>query len=76
MRILALALLASVQIGGIFGYPSGEACQVIVDTCRRWLESQPGSLEEIRLVGYDDGTVGDFRQAAGLGTGREEPESR
>ena len=47
---------------GIFGYPRPEACRVIVETCRRWLEEHPGLLARIDLVGFDADAAGDFRR--------------
>jgi O-acetyl-ADP-ribose deacetylase (regulator of RNase III) len=50
---------------GVFGYPRPDACRVIVAACREWLERRPGILSEVRLVGYDDEAVQDFRAALG-----------
>jgi putative ATPase len=49
---------------GIFGYPRAEATRVIADEVVRWVEAHPDALDEVRLVGYDEATAGDF--AAGL----------
>ncbi len=49
---------------GIFGYPRGEATAVIARTVAAWLAAHPGRVDEVRLVGYDDGTTADF--AAGV----------
>ena len=49
---------------GIFGYPRPEATAVVAATAARWLEANPDTIDEIRLVGYDDGTAADF--ATGL----------
>ncbi len=59
-RSLALPAISS----GIFGYPRNEATAVIARTVVGWLESNPGKLDEVRLVGWDEGTAADF--AAGL----------
>ncbi|HUO45813.1 MAG TPA: macro domain-containing protein [Acidimicrobiia bacterium] len=48
---------------GIFGYPRPDACQVIVETCRGWLQDRPGIINRIDLVGYDRETADDFRAA-------------
>jgi putative ATPase len=48
---------------GIFGYPRPEATRAIVDACREWLEEHPSELSEVRLVGFDPGTVADFEEA-------------
>lgn len=69
------ALAASADVGadsvafpaissGIFGYPRAEATLVIADEAVRWLRAHPGSLSEVRLVGFDAATVTDFE--AGL----------
>ena len=49
---------------GIFGYPLAEAAAVIASECVDWARAHPGSLEEIRLVGYDRAAASAF--AAGL----------
>ncbi len=49
---------------GIFGYPRPEATAVIARTVVAWLSEHPGEIDEVRLVGFDSGTAGDF--AAGL----------
>ena len=38
---------------GIFGYPLGEATQVIASECAAWAGEHPDALAEIRLVGFD-----------------------
>ena len=48
---------------GIFGYPRAEACQVIVQAARGWLDRRPGLITEIRLVGYDQESADQFRHA-------------
>jgi O-acetyl-ADP-ribose deacetylase len=49
---------------GIFGYPRPEACAVIARTASDWVGRNPGMLDEVRLVGWDDSTTADF--VAGL----------
>ncbi len=49
---------------GVFGYPRDEAAAVIADEVISWLEDHPDTLEEVRLVGYDEEAADDF--AAGL----------
>lgn len=50
--------------GGIFGYPLGEAAAVIASEGAAWAREHPGSLDEIRLVGFDPAAEEAF--AAGL----------
>lgn len=53
---------------GIFGYPRREATRVIAQAVADWLEADPGTVREVILVGYDQATATDFREAvAGLG---------
>ena len=47
---------------GIFGYPRPEACRVIVETCRRWLDEHPGLVSRVDLVGFDTEAADDFRR--------------
>jgi hypothetical protein len=49
----------------VFGYPRREACAVIARAASEWVRRNPGKLDEVRLVGWDDSTTADF--AAGLG---------
>ena len=58
-RTVALPAISA----GIFGYPRAEACQVIVAAGREWLDRRPGLISEIRLVGLDPDTSGDFGKA-------------
>jgi len=39
---------------GIYGYPLDEATDVIVGTTWRWTTSNPGAVESILFVGFDD----------------------
>lgn len=48
---------------GVFGYPRPEATAVIAGAARRWIDTHPGSLDEIILVGYDDSTTAEFQSA-------------
>ena len=48
---------------GIFGYPRAEACAVIVRTVCDWLEANPGAIDRVLLVGYDEAAANDFRAA-------------
>lgn len=48
---------------GIFGYPRREAARVIAEACRSWSDGHPDTIEEIRLVGYDEAATDDFRAA-------------
>jgi O-acetyl-ADP-ribose deacetylase len=48
---------------GIFGYPPADAARVIARTCRSWLAQRPGSVREVRLVGFDGATAGYFASA-------------
>jgi O-acetyl-ADP-ribose deacetylase (regulator of RNase III) len=48
---------------GIFGYPRTEATRVIAEETVAWLEAAPASISEVRLVGFDQGTAGDFAAA-------------
>jgi O-acetyl-ADP-ribose deacetylase (regulator of RNase III) len=54
---------------GIFGYPRAEATKVMARAIGEWLAGHPGSVEEVRLVGFDAGTAKDF--ASGLETTAE-----
>lgn len=45
---------------GVFGYPPPEAGRVIADACASWLGYQPGSVEEVRLVGLDTDAAAHF----------------
>ena len=47
---------------GIYGYPPAESCRVIVETADAWLDDG-GSVEEIRLVAFDEATAGHFDAA-------------
>ncbi|MEX2322471.1 MAG: macro domain-containing protein [Acidimicrobiia bacterium] len=52
---------------GIFGYPLAEACRVIADAVTAWIGSNPDTLEEARLIGFDDATTDAFRLASDNG---------
>ena len=49
---------------GIFGYPPEDACRVIAQTARTWID-EGGQLDAIRLVAFDEATAGYFRAALG-----------
>jgi glutamate racemase len=74
-RAVVAALDAAVAIGarsvafpaisaGIFGYPLGEATAVIAAAVVEWVRDHPGTLDEVRLVGYQDQVTRGF--ASGL----------
>lgn len=46
---------------GIYGYPLAEATAVLTDEVMRWLAAHPGSVEEVRLVGFNDVVTQHFR---------------
>ena len=48
---------------GIFGYPPGEATQVIADACAQWLGEGPRGVEDVALVAFDDRTGDLFDKA-------------
>jgi O-acetyl-ADP-ribose deacetylase len=58
-RTVALPAISA----GIFGYPLAEATRVIVSAARDWVAEHPDALDEIRLVGFDEGTTAAFREA-------------
>jgi O-acetyl-ADP-ribose deacetylase (regulator of RNase III) len=58
LRSVALPAIAT----GIFGYPKAEGCRVIAQECWKHLQG-PGSLQEIRLVAFDDETAQRFTEA-------------
>ncbi|MEA3501493.1 MAG: macro domain-containing protein [Actinomycetota bacterium] len=47
---------------GIFGYPTEDACRVIVETVVVWL-SEGGELDEVRLVAFDGETADHYATA-------------
>lgn len=56
-RTVALPAISA----GIFGYPLREATRVIAASCAAWAATHPGSLDEIRLVGFDPAAQEAFR---------------
>jgi putative ATPase len=48
---------------GIFGYPQAEATEVIVAAAADWAARHPGTLTEIRLIGFDASCTADFMAA-------------
>jgi putative ATPase len=74
------ALDAAVDIGarsiafpaisaGIFGYPRAEATAVIAFQVVDWVDRHGDAMDEIRLVGYDQGTTADFEKGLTLVVG-------
>jgi putative ATPase len=59
IRSIALPAISA----GTFGYPRAEACKVIAQSIRDWLESNPSTLERVVLVGYDEPATNDFAEA-------------
>lgn len=59
-KSIALPAISS----GIFGYPAAEAAAVIAAEVVAWIENHPGSLSEVRLIGYNEASAADFE--AGL----------
>ncbi len=66
------ALDAAVEIGagsvaipaisaGVYGYPLVEATAVLTDEVFRWLAVHPMSLDEVRLVGFNEGVTEYFK---------------
>jgi O-acetyl-ADP-ribose deacetylase len=45
---------------GVFGYPQAEAAPLIAATARGWLAQHGGTVEEIRLVGFDEAAARAF----------------
>lgn len=45
---------------GVYGYPRDEATAIVADEVCQWLRQHEGTLDEVRLVGLDDGTTDDF----------------
>jgi O-acetyl-ADP-ribose deacetylase (regulator of RNase III) len=39
---------------GLFGYPIEEAAEVAYSTVKKWLQKNPGSIEKVYLVTYDE----------------------
>lgn len=69
---VAAALDAAVDIGaksiafpaisaGIYGYPMSEATAVLADEIVRWTTKLPGTLQEVRLVGFDETVAAHMR---------------
>ena len=49
---------------GIFGYPKKEACKVIWDAVRTFIDNNTTGLDTIRLCAIDSQTVGAFMNAS------------
>ena len=54
---------------GIFGYPRADATAVIASQAVDWAREHEDAVEEIRLVGYDQGTARDFERGLDLAVG-------
>jgi O-acetyl-ADP-ribose deacetylase len=50
---------------GIFGYPPADAAAVIAQASAEWLTANPGTLESVLLVGYDQQGADLFAAAIG-----------
>ncbi|MFA9445971.1 macro domain-containing protein [Egicoccus sp. AB-alg6-2] len=48
---------------GIYGYPRPEATRILVQAVADWTARHPGTLDEVRLVGFDAGARDDFAAA-------------
>lgn len=48
---------------GIYGYPPDEATTVLAAEVAAFVREQPGTLDEVRLVGYDEAMAGRFADA-------------
>jgi putative ATPase len=48
-RTVALPAISA----GVFGYPPADAARVVATEAAAWAREHPGSLDEIRLIGYD-----------------------
>jgi len=48
---------------GIFGYPKREGVAAIVDEVVRWVDANPGALEEVRFTALDGETASRFEDA-------------
>lgn len=51
---------------GVFGYPRREAIEVIADEVKRWLDANPDVLDRVVLVGFDEDTAAEFREAVDM----------
>lgn len=67
-RSLGLPIISA----GVYGYPQAEAAAIIADAVVGWLRAHPGSLDEVRLVGYDAQAAADL--AAALAATLGEPD--
>jgi putative ATPase len=48
---------------GIFGYPPADATKVIAKACAQWLRANPGAVDTVLLVGYDQRSADLFAAA-------------
>lgn len=58
-RTVALPAISA----GIFGFPLAAATGIIAHTSRDWIGANPGTLDRILLVGFDQETVNAFEDA-------------
>ena len=64
LRLAASLNLASISLPavstGIFGFPRRRAAALIFQAIREFLEDEAGSVNDVRLVLYDEPTLADF----------------
>lgn len=48
---------------GVFGYPRREAVTVIANEVKGWLDANPDVIDRVLLVGFDEDTAAEFREA-------------
>lgn len=53
-RVGARSIAFPAISAGIYGYPIAEATAVLADEIARWLDREPGRVDEVRLIGYSD----------------------
>jgi O-acetyl-ADP-ribose deacetylase (regulator of RNase III) len=61
-RLEAQSIAIPAISAGIYGYPTEEACRIIVHASDTWL-ADGGRIDEIRLVAFDGETADHFRRA-------------
>ncbi|MFP3914610.1 MAG: macro domain-containing protein [Actinomycetota bacterium] len=52
---------------GVYGYPRREAVGVIADEVKGWLDAHPDAIDRVILVGFDEDTAAEFREAVDTG---------
>lgn len=66
LRLAASLNLASISLPavstGIFGFPRRRAAALIFQTIREFLENEAGSVDDVRLVLYDEHSLADFTE--------------